>query len=290
VRPLFRGLAEGFESMEALDPIAAPVRDLVQRVVPNESQAKDLLSGTWLGHPLHPLLTDVTIGAWLSASMLDVLGGRGGEGAARRLTGLGILSALPTAAAGLSDWVDGGPKIRRVGIVHAAANVTGLLLQILSWRSRRKGHRARGRAWGMLGMGVTTGSAYLGGHLSFGRGMGVNQTAFEVAPKSWKKVMDAEALPEGKLVRGSVSGPGGAIGLVLYRQDEQVRVLSDRCSHMGCSLSDGEVRGGDAVTCPCHGSTFSFEDGSILRGPATAPQPAFEARIAGGKVEVRSPP
>jgi nitrite reductase/ring-hydroxylating ferredoxin subunit len=125
-------------------------------------------------------------------------------------------------------------------------------------------------------------SAWLGGHLSFGKGVGVNQTAFDRYPNSWRPVMEEAELAEGELSSGKV----GALPVLLFRKGDQVFALDDTCSHRGCSLSDGEVRG-DAVVCPCHGSTFRLGDGTIVKGPATAPQPPFEARIQNGKVEVR---
>jgi nitrite reductase/ring-hydroxylating ferredoxin subunit len=136
-------------------------------------------------------------------------------------------------------------------------------------------------------VGVT---AYLGGHLSFVRGIGVNQTAFDKPRNRWSAVLGEDELPEGKLTRATVDG---GIEIVMLRRGERVWALSNRCSHRGGPLFRGKVAGSDdepSVVCPFHASVFGFEDGSIERGPAAVPQPAFEARIEGGKVEVRPKP
>src|SRR5919108_6258431 len=127
-------VARQIEQLELLDPVSEPLQKAVRRAVPQESQLKDLLSGTWLGHPLHPPLTDVVIGAWTSALLLDLLGGDRAEEAADRLVATGILAAVPTAAAGLSDWAELRGGSRRVGSVHAVGNTSALLLHTLSWR------------------------------------------------------------------------------------------------------------------------------------------------------------
>src|SRR5207245_4226226 len=132
-------LARGIERVKGLDQISKPLRRTMIGLVPNGSAAKDVLSGTWLGHPLHPVLTDVVIGSWSSAFLLDLLGGKKGRNAADRLLGLGIVAALPTAAAGLSDWADVQGGTQRVGIVHAVGNTAAVLLNTLSWFARKRG-------------------------------------------------------------------------------------------------------------------------------------------------------
>jgi nitrite reductase/ring-hydroxylating ferredoxin subunit/uncharacterized membrane protein len=282
--PLAReAIAERLEGVEALDAVAEPLQKAVRAAVPENSVFKDVLSGTWLGHPLHPPLTDVVVGAWTSALLLDLLGGPGSEDAADRLVATGVLAALPTAAAGASDWAELRGGSRRVGLVHALGNTTALTLHALSWRARRRGERTRGVALSALGFAVATFSAWLGGHLSFGQGVGVNQTAFESAPEEWTQVLDESELGSDKLVGAKADG----LGVLLVREGDDVHALADRCSHRGCSLHEGELHDG-AVTCPCHGSTFRIADGSIVKGPATAPQPTFEVRTRDGAVEIRA--
>jgi len=276
-------IADKIEDVDALDAVAEPLQQAVRTVVPQDSVLKDVLSGTWLGHPVHPPLTDVVIGSWTSALALDLIGGDQTEKAAERLIGVGILAALPTAATGASDWADVRGGDRRIGTVHALGNTTALLLHTLSWVARRRGHRTRGVALSAIGYGVATFSAWLGGHLSFGKGVGVNQTAFESTPKDWTPVLEASTLQERELTRGEANGAG----VLLVRDGEWIHALSDRCSHRGCSLSEGELMG-DVVRCRCHGSTFRLEDGSIVKGPATAPQPAYDARESDGTIQIRA--
>ena len=275
-------VAERIESLDILDAVADPVGQAAGAIVPQGSRLKETLSGTWLGHPLHPPLTDVVVGTWTSALLVDLLGGDDTEGAADLLVSAGIVAAVPTALSGLSDWSDtrGGP--RRVGIVHALGNSTALLLHGLSLFARLRGNRGRGKALSAAGYGIATMSAWLGGHLSFDLGVGVNQTAFDDAPDDWTPVMDAGSVEEGKLVGAHVDG----MPVLLVHRGEEIHALDDRCSHRGCPLHEGELDG-ETITCACHGSTFRL-DGTLVKGPATASQPRLEARVSDGRVEVRA--
>lgn len=278
-------LVERIERLRLLDPVSERLQEVVRALVPGESQRKDLLSGTWLGHPLHPLLTDAVIGAWTSAAVLDVVGGEGAEQAADGLVAVGILAAGPTVATGASDWAELRGSTRRVGSVHAIANSAALVLHSLSLIARRRGERRRGVALSLAGFGVAGFSAFLGGDLSFARGVGVNQTVFEDAPKEWTPVAEESRLEEGSLVGVQANGAG----VLLVRRAGQVHAMLDRCSHRGCALHRGTLNADDTVTCPCHGSTFRL-DGSIVKGPATSPQPSLAARTThDGVVEVMLP-
>lgn len=270
------------ETIEGLDKVAGAIQRVVRAAVPQESRLKDALSGTWLGHPVHPLLTDVVIGAWTSAWFLDLFGGKETGSASDRLVGIGVLAAAPTAAAGLSDWAELGGGPRRVGFVHAAGNSAALTLYSLSWLARKAGRRRLGVLLSMLGAGAATFSGFLGGHLSYRRGIGVNQNAFDQLPDVWTAVLDEADLPERELAVGR----GAWFAVLLYRADGRIFAMLDRCSHRGCGLHRGTTDG-ETVTCPCHGSRFRLEDGALVKGPATAPQVPFEARIREGKVEVR---
>jgi nitrite reductase/ring-hydroxylating ferredoxin subunit/uncharacterized membrane protein len=283
MEPLAREtIAERIEGLGALDALAEPLQKAVRASVPQESRLKDLLSGTWLGHPLHPALTDVVVGAWSSALLLDLLGGDRARQASDRLVATGILAAVPTAGSGLSDWAELSGGSRRVGAVHAVGNTSALVLHALSWTARRRGRRARGVALSALGYGAATFSAWLGGHLSFGKGVGVNQTAFDDAPADWTPVLDEDDLEKGKLIGARANG----VGVLLVANGDRIHALADRCSHRGCSLHEGQLNDDDTVSCPCHGSTFRL-DGSIVKGPASSPQPRLQVRTSEGKVEVR---
>ncbi|WP_017936397.1 DUF2231 domain-containing protein [Nocardioides sp. Iso805N] len=128
---------------------------------------QSLLRGDWFGHHLHPTLTDFPLGAWMSASLLDLIGPEGSEEAAARLVGLGVLGALPTALSGLADWQSlAERRDRRVGVVHAAGNAAALAAYSCSWIARRRGRHRLGAALGLLGAGLSGGAGYLGGHLA----------------------------------------------------------------------------------------------------------------------------
>jgi len=164
---------------EGLDRYVEPAHRAVQAALPR-GPLRDALQGAWLGHALHPLLTDLPIGFWTSSWVLDIVGGPASRGAADRLVGLGVLSAAPTVVAGLADWSELGRPERRVGAVHAAANAAATGLYALSWVARRRGRRATGVALGMAGAAAATVGGYLGGHLVFRRGAGVDLEAGRV--------------------------------------------------------------------------------------------------------------
>src|SRR5437588_10583814 len=282
MEPRIREVVDRIGEIKALDRVGKAVGDIVDKVV-HPGPAKDLLAGSWLGHPLHPVLTDLPIGAWSSSFLLDVLGGKSARHASDALIGIGILTAVPTVASGLADWTDTGGPARRVGMAHAIGNATATGLFTMSLVARRRGRRFRGFLLSALGIAVSSASAYLGGHLSFGKGIGVDNTAFEHEPRRWTAVLAADALSDGKLVRAEADGAG----VVVYKDGQEVFAIADSCSHRGWSLSEGDVDGG-AVECPCHGSSFRLSDGGIVRGPAAAPQPAYDTRIEGGQVEVKA--
>jgi nitrite reductase/ring-hydroxylating ferredoxin subunit/uncharacterized membrane protein len=284
-RPRLHELAERIGAVAALDGPAEAVAKWVRGAVPR-GPVKDTLSGTPLGHALHPFLTDLPIGTWTSSLLLDLFGGREARPASRRLIAAGVLASLPTAASGLSDWADTTPasdEVRRVGAVHAVANVAALGLYTASLAARRGDRHARGVALGLAGIGALTVGGHLGGHLSYAKGVGVDQTAFAEVPEEWTEVLDDAALPEGELRRAEVAGQA----IVLARVGGQVHALDDHCAHRGGSLSEGELDG-ECVECPLHGSRFRLADGSVERGPSAYPQPVYEVRVADGRIAVRA--
>lgn len=272
------------ESAAALDPVAKQAGKAVRGAL-SGGALKDALSGTWLGHAVHPMLTDVVIGSFAGASLLDLLGPDGDRRTSQRLIAIGLAAYLPTAAAGANDWADTetvDDGIRRTGVVHAACNAVAATLYAASWRARRRGARGRGVAFGFAGMTVLMGGGYLGGHLSFNKGVGPDQTVFDPGPTDWTAAADASQLAEGRPVRVVVDDTP----VLILRTGGQIYAIHDRCSHRGCSLSEGEVEG-EEVVCACHGSRFSLRDGAVRGGPATSAQPAFQVREQDGRVEVR---
>jgi len=252
---------------------------------------KDALHGTWLGHPVHPMLVAVPIGAWSTAAMLDMVGARQGADTA---VGFGILASLPTAASGLVDWSYTEGKPRRVGFAHAALNGAALTLYSLSWLARRSGHRGLGVTLSTVGFGLVGASGYLGGELSYSLGQGVNRNAWspeveQLAPNptEWVSIMSADDVREGSLTAAEVSLGEEKVPLVLMRKGQEIVALNATCSHMGGPLAEGKLVDEWCVECPWHQSRFDFRDGSVTQGPAAYPQPKFEARIMNGMVEVR---
>jgi nitrite reductase/ring-hydroxylating ferredoxin subunit/uncharacterized membrane protein len=274
---------DGLEHYEALDQVADPAAEAAGRVL-GGGRIKEVLSGTWLGHPLHPAAVAVPIGALAGVSVLDALGGAGSGSseARRRLLAVGLLAAVPAAASGLSDWSDTSGGERRVGVAHAALNTVALGLYASSWlaRGRRPG---AGKVLAAAGLAVMGASGWLGGHLAYAVGVGVDVNAFDGGPTKWTAIGKLEEFPVGQ----PVAAEAGRVRLmVLHQPDKRVLAVANRCSHRGGPLSEGKVEEG-CVTCPWHGSQFALEDGAVVRGPATRPQPAYETRLRKGIVEVR---
>ena len=273
------GVLSGLEALDRpAKALAAKARELIPR-----GPVKEALSGTWLGHPLHPLLTDLTLGTLSSAVLLDWLGGKQSAAAAERLIALGLLSAAPTVASGYSDWGDAEPgsdAVRRIGIVHDAANATGATLFATSLAARRRGRR--GRLLALAGGGVMAAAGYLGGHLAFGEGVRVDRTVFEDDDTGWTAVLDDVELAEGQA--RCVHAEHTAV--MVTRSGGELFALSDHCSHLGGPLHEGTIRDG-TVTCPLHDSVFALRDGALIHGPAAYPQPAWDARVRAGRIEVR---
>ena len=282
-RSAFGPVVQKLESLGALDAIAKPVAKKVRGALNPGGGLKDVISGTWLGHALHPLLTDVVIGTFMSASLLDLLGGD--EEAAEKLIGVGIAAYAPTALTGVSDWADTEPvddRVRRVGLIHANTNAVALALYVASLKARRSGDSGRGKALAAAGGGVLAVGGLLGGHLSFARGVGPNQTAYDEGPSDWTDAIAASDLEQGAPQSVVVDDTP----VMLMRHGYHFHAIHDRCSHRGCSLADGEVTK-EVVTCQCHGSQFSLRDGALLRGPATVPQPAYDVRERDGRIELK---
>jgi len=271
-----RELTDKLEGLELLDGLSDRLAGVVNFAV---GPAKSLLSGTWLEHPLHPLLTDLPVGCWTGAVVLDLFGGAAGEGAVQPLVAFGALAAVPAAVSGLSDWADSYGGERRVGLVHAAVNVTGLGLFAASLLAGRRARRMR-----LLGLAAVSAGGYLGGHLSYARGLGVDHQVFLERPADWTDALDADRLEE---ATPTLAEAGGA-RVMLHRRGTQIYAISDVCPHAGGPLHEGTVDDDLCVTCPWHGSRFRLSDGRAVRGPASAPAGVYQARVRDGRVEVRA--
>ncbi|WP_433827968.1 Rieske 2Fe-2S domain-containing protein [Actinoplanes sp. CA-015351] len=275
------------ERAEALDGASDKLQAVVSSVV-GPRTLRDFLHGTKFGHPLHPVLVQVPLGAFLSAAVLDLIPGM--HKAATTLIGVGTASVAPAAIAGWVDWSEMTPDRRRVGLVHAGTNAVAVVLYAGSLVARLTGHAARGRALAYAGLSVAGAGAFLGGHLSYAQGGGISHAAPQVAlvPQEWTSVGSLSSLPEGKT---AVRDAGG-VPVLLYRRGDEVTALIERCSHEAGPLGDGEVIGSgqDAcVVCPWHGSTFRLSDGLAVHGPAGNDQPSLPVRVVDGMVSVRRP-
>lgn len=279
------------DQQEALDRLSDQVQPLVRNAFksagPAGRELKNILHGTWLGHPLHPVLTDVPIGAWTAALALDAMesiSGRKELGAgADAAIAVGLVGAAGAAVTGLTDWSETNGRARKVGILHGLLNVGATVLYTTSLVLRRKQKRSAGMGFAMLGYAVSSASAYLGGHLVFSEQIGVNHAAAQEMPKEFVPVLADTELREGEMKRAEAGG----VPVLLVRREGTVCALAHTCSHLGGPLSEGKLEG-DVVQCPWHGSRFNVRDGNVVDGPATFPQPRFEARVREGQIEVRS--
>jgi nitrite reductase/ring-hydroxylating ferredoxin subunit len=228
----------------------------------------------------------VVIGSFLSATLLDLLGTDADSGAQERLIAVGIAAYGPTALTGVNDWADSEPvddAVRRVGLVHAATNSLALGLYTSSLAARRKGAHGKGKLLSTAGAAVLGLGGFWGGHLSFTKGVGPNQTAYDAGPDDWSEAIASDDLKPDEPAAATV----GDTPVLLVRHRKHVHAIHDRCSHRGCSLAETGTLDGETIECGCHGSRFSLRDGSVERGPATSPQPAYEVREQSGKVEIK---
>ena len=280
-------LERAMKRLERAEALDEPAEKLVKVVGPatRPRVVKNALSGTWLGHRFHPLMVPLPIGFWTGSLLFDLIATRRARWAADTLVGAGIVAAVPTAAAGLSDWADAEPDGRRVGLVHASCNTLALLCYSSSLVARLLGRRKAGVGLGLAGATAISVGGYLGGHLSYVQAVGVEKKRFAGGPSSWTPVLDAADLGEGapRVVRA------GDTEVLLYRDGTGLHALWASCTHQGGPLGEGEFADG-CVVCPWHGSTFRLADGKVVRGPAASSQPVFETRVTDGKVEVRAVP
>jgi nitrite reductase/ring-hydroxylating ferredoxin subunit/uncharacterized membrane protein len=267
------------ETTTTLDRVVTPLQKAARTLKPG--RLRDLLHGVPLGHPVHPVLVQAPIGAWISAAVLDLW--PGDDRAARRLAGFGLLAAAPAALAGAADWSEQHEQQMRVGVVHALINTAAAGLYGTSLLTRTGG---AGRTLRYAGLAAAAVGGLLGGHISFRQAGGANhaESVPHLVDPGWHELSALEELPENRPVRV----PLGEIPLLVVRQESDVHVLADRCSHLSGPLSEGDL-GDGCVTCPWHGSVFRLSDGGVERGPATAPQPAFETDVRDGVLWVRLP-
>ncbi|SCL58870.1 Ferredoxin subunit of nitrite reductase or a ring-hydroxylating dioxygenase [Micromonospora citrea] len=282
-----RALMTKIEQASGLDRIGDRLQRAVQATL-RPQRVRDLLHGVWLGHPLHPAMVQVPVGAWISTAVLDVLPGQ--RRAATTLCAVGTVSALPAAVAGLNDWAALARDQRRIGLVHAASNSVGLVFYAGSVAARLSGRHNLGRTLGFLGLSAASMGAYIGGHLAYKQGAQVNQSISELHRMSdgWHALADMAALPQRKLITREIDD----VSVILYRHGDEVTVMLERCPHQSGPLAQGEVRevdGHECVVCPWHGSTFRLNGGEVVHGPSGNDQQILPTRIVDGMLEARLP-
>jgi nitrite reductase/ring-hydroxylating ferredoxin subunit/uncharacterized membrane protein len=273
----------------ALDAIAEPLSQAVLEAYKSAGetgrQLKNAAHGVWLGHPLHPVLTDLPIGAWTTALALDVAAAanrdRGMARAADFAVAVGLVGALGAAVTGLTDWSETSGQSRRTGLVHGLMNITATGLFAVSYALRTHGSRSAGRTCSAVGYAVAATAAYLGGNLVYDRRIGVTHADVDL-PEDFTAVADSAALADNAMIRVRA----GDADVLLARQHGRVCALVHSCTHQGGPLSEGTLKDG-SVVCPWHGSEFALADGRVLNGPATQNQPCLQVREIKGKIEVK---
>jgi nitrite reductase/ring-hydroxylating ferredoxin subunit/uncharacterized membrane protein len=272
-----------------------PVADFLQKIVGGTYKAlgspgtalKSFNHGTWLGHPLHPVLTDIPLGTWTMAVLFDIIyifnRSQTWVSAADLTIFIGVLASLAVAVTGYTDWNETVDRERRVGVAHGLINTLVILLYIISLIVRVSGG-SRGFAIvvSFIGYALVLSAAYLGGELVFSIGTGVNHHAWQPVPDKFTRVMLEGQLNEGVLVRGLA----GDTPILLYKKGDTVCAISETCSHAGGPLSEGEIVG-NLVQCPWHASHFDLCSGAVKQGPATVSQVRYETRVQNGQIEVK---
>ena len=250
---------------------------------PRAQKIRNFLNGTWLGEPLHVVLTDLPVGAWTIAMVFDALDltldRREFALAADTSIAIGIVGAAGAAATGMTDWSDVDPQARRLGLIHGLLNLGDTALFVTSLLLRRK----KSRRIGALGYAVMAYAAHLGGKMVYEHRVGVDHTDRQVFPDNFVAVLPESALADGKPTRAMYQD----VPILLVRRGNCSFAMADTCSHFGAPLSEGKLLG-DSIVCPYHSSRFALEDGRVLDGPA--PQPCLEVRAHDGQIEVRKGP
>jgi nitrite reductase/ring-hydroxylating ferredoxin subunit len=277
--------------VQTFDKFLDPARRVVNAVLRPQA-FKDLLHGTWLGHPLHPVLVQVPVGSWVSAGLLDAIPPL--RPAATVLISTGVVAAVPASLAGAADWSEQTVGVRRLGALHAVANSAALSLYVGSLVARGRGRGTLGRVLSYTALGIAGGSAAIGGHMSYAQSSGASHaaTAARSLTSDWIDLGPLDDLPEGRPALRTGQGDSLAVPLAAVRRGTKVDVFIGVCSHLSGPLYEGAVedlRGRECLVCPWHGSAFDLDSGSPRRGPAANPQEKLEVRMEAGRVTARLP-
>ncbi|HEY1526314.1 MAG TPA: DUF2231 domain-containing protein [Candidatus Angelobacter sp.] len=278
-------------------PESKPLEEKLQKAIdkalyangnPGAQKARNFLNGTWLGEPLHVVLTDVPIGAWTVAMVFDALEMINSRHefalAADTSIAIGLAGAAGAAITGVTDWSDVDPPARRLGLIHGLLNIGATTLFATSIILRKKKARSKGRGFAALGYALMSFSAHLGGKMVYEHRVGVDRTAGETFPENFTAVLAESKLPDNTPTRAMHQG----VPILLIRRGERLFAMAETCSHFSGPLSEGKLDG-DSIVCPYHASRFALTDGRVLDGPAVHPQPCLEVRARNGQIEVRKP-
>jgi nitrite reductase/ring-hydroxylating ferredoxin subunit/uncharacterized membrane protein len=279
------------EQQDWLDSLGDPLQKTINSFFSDQGdvgkQIKNFLNGVWLGHPLHPMLTDVPVGAWTCTLMLDTLASVTDNDALETASDItlatGLAAATGAAVTGMTDWTDTYGMERKLGLLHGVTMVSSVLAYTGSLVARLSGSRTAGVVLANTGYALMSAGAYLGGDQVYDLGYGVNHTAFEHGPGKYTAVMPETDLQDGKPAKADAGGAP----VLLVKQGGDIYALSDTCVHAGCSLAGGTVED-RTIICPCHGSQYDLRDGRVINGPATMPQPDYDVRVTGGQIEVKA--
>jgi nitrite reductase/ring-hydroxylating ferredoxin subunit/uncharacterized membrane protein len=275
----------------SIGKISASVDKLLNRCLgaPAMRRFKVFLNGTWIGHPLHPMLTDIPIGAWTLTVILDLVGvlfGFPQLGLASSIAaGIGVAGALAAAAAGLADWMDVDPPEKAIGAFHASVNVSATILFLISFLMRWGRHWQPGWATfvvALAGYLLVMIGGYLGGAMVFYKGVMINRNAYRIGPDDFKPAVATRELAEGQLKRVLVEEQP----VLLLKLRGTVYALGAVCSHYGAPLNDGKILE-RTIECPWHASRFALEDGRVVQGPACAGVPVYDCKIVNDQVQIK---
>jgi len=276
----------------ALDTIADPLSRAVKGAYESAGdagrRAKNFAHGVWLGHPLHPVFTDIPIGAWTAGLVIDAVAAAKHDRAMQRAgdvaIAVGLAGAAAAAVTGLTDWSETSGRSQRTGLVHGLLNIAATTLYAAAYMLRKNGSRAVGQQCAVAGYAIAAGSAWLGGDLVYDQRIGVTHATIE-EPAEFTAIAKSDAVAEGTMIRARHD----SVDALVVRQRGRVCALAHPCSHLGGPLSEGTLKDG-SVVCPWHGSEFALDDGAVINGPATQQQPAYDARERGGSVEIKVRP
>ena len=237
---------------------------------------QNFLNGTWLGHPLHAVVTDVPIGALTVSIVADVIGQPVVADVALLL---GVLAMIASAVTGAADYAEVDGNARTRATVHSALMVVSLLLYVVSLviRAGNPADRLVPILLAFAGYLLLSLGAAIGGDLVYLIGTHVNRHAWRGAGLKWVKLDLGELtdIPQG----GPTKLRAGINELAVIRDGDRILAVHAQCAHAGGPLAEGQVVGG-AIECPWHGSRYRMTDGHVVRGPAVYDQPAYEVRKA----------